>query len=341
MFFNYFVNFELLNMYLYVPIFVSFIILLIASYYDLKLGIVPNYLSKILIIFAFIFNISLALIYQNVFYLLNSIILFILTFVLSIILWKFGFWGGGDVKIFSAISFSLAYMSLPLIKVLNLTFSIQNLKYPFIFSIFINSLLISFPFILIYLLVIYANENISYFKKELKMSEDFFKKKTFNKYFSYLNLIFIFIQNFILNFIKISLDYSKKSIKIDNLREGMILDKYYFKNESVHYVLKNKTLDFKDINLNKLNEDYKFDIENLNIISKKLNESDLFYLKSANGGGLSKEDIILINFLFDNELIKNSEFYVKRIIPFLPSLTLGYLIFIIYGDLINIFFNIF
>ena len=63
------------NIYLLTPIIIVFIVLLISSIYDLKFGIVPNILSKLLIIFGFIFNLSIAVIYSNYLFLSDCLII--------------------------------------------------------------------------------------------------------------------------------------------------------------------------------------------------------------------------------------------------------------------------
>ena len=86
-FFQFFYKFNNLDIYLQIPIFVILIILLVSTIYDLKLGIVPDYLSKLLILFGIIYHIIISLIYSNYYFLINSIISGILIFILSFILW--------------------------------------------------------------------------------------------------------------------------------------------------------------------------------------------------------------------------------------------------------------
>ena len=51
---------------------------------------------------------------------------------------------------------------------------------------------------------------------------------------------------------------------------------------------------------------------------------------------LIEEDILLINELYDEDLIKNPNFKIKIGIPFMPFITAGYLCFLIFGDFIAI-----
>ena len=106
--FDIILNFNQLHLYFLIPIIVVIIILLISCRYDLKLGIIPNYLSKLLIVFGIIYNAVLAVIFSNYYFLINAIILGTIIFFISLFLWKIRFWGGGDLKLFTgmAISFS-------------------------------------------------------------------------------------------------------------------------------------------------------------------------------------------------------------------------------------------
>lgn len=224
------------------------------------------------------------------------------------------------------MAFALSYIQFIIIKESDiLILSIQNLKYPIIFSILLNAILISLPFIIIYLFINFLKENYNNLRnnliKELKMSNH----KKLVKSNIYLSLILI--RTFIFNIIPIMRKSSKKSIRIDNLKEGMILDKYYYENyENTDKIPKDNII-------------FTFNQENINLEFKDKTEDNISYLKSSTGGGLTKEDIILLNLLYDSKLIKNPYFTIKIGIPFLPSLTIGYIIFFLYGDLINILFN--
>ncbi|WP_225370299.1 prepilin peptidase [Methanobrevibacter arboriphilus] len=81
---------------------------------------------------------------------INSIVLSIITFVLCYILWKIRLWGGGDVKLITAISSVLPIQ--PFLINHQTLFSIYKVDfpviaiYPFPLTIIFNSILISFPF---------------------------------------------------------------------------------------------------------------------------------------------------------------------------------------------------
>ena len=61
-------------------------------------------------------------------------------------------------------------------------------------------------------------------------------------------------------------------------------------------------------------------------------EDDLYCFFSLNRIGLTKEDIIFINDLYQKDLIKNPNFQIRIGIPFLPFITLGYVGFLVPKD---------
>ena len=80
---------------------------------------------------------------------------------------------------------------------------------------------------------------------------------------------------------------------------------------------------------------YYFDDENVFI---KINDLDSqgYYLESGTAAGLTLDDLDFLKGLYDEGLIKSSKFNIKLTIPFLPSLTLGFIVMLIWGDLISL-----
>jgi len=277
-------------------LFVILLILSIADYYDLKFGIIPNKLSLILIVYGLIFNLILSICFSNYHIFIFSIALTALITVISFILWHVGFWGGGDFKLFIGLSLALSFLDLNIINLnyfsnLNLQVSNQLILYPKAISILLNGILIAL--IMIFISIIYdaiRNKKIKYYSKLSIL--DF--SSAFNK-------------------------LTTKTVEIGSLREGMVLNDYYFKNKIAYdriNELKNKS--------------------NSNINLKVFKEDDIYCFSSINSMGLTKEDIKLINGLYKMDLIKNPNFRIKVEIPFMPFLTLGYIGFLIFGDFIAI-----
>ena len=140
-------------------------ILFISNYYDLKYNIVPNYLVKILMASGLLINVSLAMLFKSFSFLLFSFVLAFFIFIFSFLLWMLKFWAGGDVKLFTALSFSLSFLSKDFILnhfanshmlacygssyiVDNLTIFSQFTLYPKVFSILLNGLLLYLPLII-------------------------------------------------------------------------------------------------------------------------------------------------------------------------------------------------
>ena len=281
---------------------IIFLFLLIADYYDLKFGIIPNKLSLILLIYGFIFNLALAILFNDISIFIFSLALTAIIMLISFSLWYMGFWGGGDFKLFVALSFPLSILDLNHLNLeniyfnealdsLNLAISNQMIFYPKVFSIVFNSILMAFLFIFISILY------------------RIIKDKKLRHY----SLLALF------NFNSVFGQLTTKSVDINVLSEGMVLKEYYFKDPNV---------------ISKINHEK--DKENSNINLKTFKGDDLHHLSSMNMMGLTEEDIILINELYEEELIKNTNFKIKIGIPFMPFITAGYLCFLIFGDLIAI-----
>ena len=295
-------------------------ILFISNYYDLKYNIVPNYLVKILMASGLLINVSLAMLFKSFSFLLFSFVLAFFIFIFSFLLWMLKFWAGGDVKLFTALSFSLSFLSKDFILnhfanshmlacygssyiVDNLTIFHQFTLYPKVFSILLNGLLLYLPLIISIII-------IRFFKNS---KTDFgFKNNLQTPYLA--NLFFLIIFNFS-NIIKLS---TSSLIDILDLKEGMLLDKYYFDDENVF------------IKINDLDGDYNL------VCHKEAGRFKGYYLESGTAAGLTLDDLDFLKGLYDEGLIKSSKFNIKLTIPFLPSLTLGFIVMLIWGDLISL-----
>lgn len=279
-----------------IHLFVLLLILLIAAYYDLKFGIIPNKISLVLLIYALIFNLILSISFNNTFIFLFSIVSTVLITVISFVLWFIGFWGGGDLKIFIGLSLALSFLDLDNIHFdyfsnLSFPFSNQFLFYPKVISILFNAILIALAFILmLFIYEIIKNKKIKHFS-----------------ILSILNIKMAFNQ------------ITSKTVNIDNLNEGMVLNEYYFKSKEAY---------------DRINDEKNKNSSNHNLKAQK--EGDLYCFSSLKRIGLANEDIELIMDLYEKDLIKNPEFKIMIGIPFMPFITLGYICFLVFGDFITI-----
>ena len=177
-----------------------------ASVYDVKEGFVPNNLVYFLTLFGLISNLILSLISHNIKFILASIISMVITYLITYLLWKLKMWGGGDVKLFTAIATVIPFgLNIDFLNIFP-----QLSLYPFAFSVVMNSILVSFPFLVIFIV-------------HLIITNDFFKKNPFFLV-SLLN-----IEN-LRQVIHASLN---RTISIRDLKEGNIVNNFYFNNEYI------------------------------------------------------------------------------------------------------------
>ncbi|MGB9936931.1 MAG: A24 family peptidase C-terminal domain-containing protein [Methanobacterium sp.] len=125
-----------------------------ASYTDLKSGIIPNKLTFPLIGLGIVLNGIYAFMVAEIMLLVYAVIFTAIIFVLGYLLWKFGAWAGGDVKLFTALAALLPfYPSLVNYNVLGVEFPIVA-SYFFPLTLIINSILAILPFLLIFIFYI-------------------------------------------------------------------------------------------------------------------------------------------------------------------------------------------
>jgi len=131
---------------------------LYASYSDIKRGIIPNKLTFPLIGVGIVLNGIYFWWLGDLVYLVSAIIVTAIIFALGYAFWKLGAWAGGDVKLFTALAALLPFS----ITLLSYNIGGQTLpyfaNYPFAFTIIINSILATLPFLIIYLFYIVLKE---------------------------------------------------------------------------------------------------------------------------------------------------------------------------------------
>ena len=189
-----------------IQIVITMLFSIMAAIYDVKKNIVPDMLNYVLIIFGLFSNLILSLISSNVKFILASIISMIITYTITYMLWKLNMWGGGDVKLFTGIATVIPSS----ININFLNVFPQLSVYPFSFSVVINSVLVSFPFLLIFVThLIFKNEIF-------KNNVDFL-----------VNILNIESLRYIIN------STLNRMILVKDLEEGMIVNDFYFNNEHI------------------------------------------------------------------------------------------------------------
>lgn len=189
-----------------IQITITILFCILAVIFDVKEGIVPDLLTENLLVFGIISNIFLAIFSSNVKYILASIISVVITYTITYLMWQLNIWGGGDVKLFTGIAsvipfgFNLEFMNIfPELSI-----------YPFSFSVVINSILVSFPFLVVF--VVYL----------------IFKNKVFERNSDLLLNVFNF------EILKYLVESTlNRWVLVKDIKEGAIINEYYFNNDYI------------------------------------------------------------------------------------------------------------
>lgn len=278
------------NIIFLVQIIVTSLFCCLAAIFDVKTGIISNKLNFSLLIFGLISNLFLSVLSTNIKYILCSIISMFVTYIVTLLFWKLKIWGGGDVKLLTAIATVIPFG----ININFLNIYPQLSVYPFSFTVIINSILVAFPFLLIFTGYLVLKNTIFNSNKDML--------------FSFLNI------NSISLFLKLNLN---KLILVKDLKEGMIVNDYYFNNEKIAILI-------NDIN------------GNLKVYKTKDNPDFDYYFKSQSAGGITLQDMYLLKIMNAQKIISNN-ISIKIGFPFAPAILAGFLISVIYGDLMMLF----
>lgn len=124
--------------------------------------------------------------------------------------------------------------------------------------------------------------------------------------------------DFLVNIFNIeSLKYIKNStlnklIPIKDLKEGMIVNDYYFNNEHIIELLSEMG-------------------GNLEIYKSNRNDFK-YYFKSQSAGGITNEEVWQLKIMNSQDIISDN-ISIKLSFPFAPAIFLGLVIAIVYGDM--------
>ena len=268
-----------------IQIIVTVLFSIVASIFDVKKGFVPDLLNYSLITFGLSSNLLLTLFTGNIKFILASFISMVITYTITYLLWKLHLWGGGDAKLFTSIATVIPFgVNLEFLNI----YPLMSI-YPFTFSVIVNSILVSFPF-----LVVFTTRQI--LKNNLVRNNADLLINIFN--FDSLSLL-----------IKTTLN---KTVKVRDLKEGMIINDYNFNDEHVCELI------------NDLDGNLK--------VYKSKQKDFKFYFKSQSAGGITDRDVNLLKIMSAQKYISDT-LYVKLGFPFTPSIMVGLLIALSYGDL--------
>ena len=189
-----------------IQILVTILFSISAAIYDVKCNFVPDSLTFSLMIFGLMSNLFLSFISGNIKFILASFISMAVTNFTTYMLWRLKMWGGGDVKLFTAIATAIPFgLNINFLNIFP-----QLSVYPFAFSIVANSILVSFPFLLAFVMYLTI------------------KNDTFKGHPSYMVSLFD-IEN-LKNLIHSTLN---RDIPVRDLHEGNILNNCYFNDEHI------------------------------------------------------------------------------------------------------------
>ena len=275
-----------------IQIIITILFCILAAIYDVRDNYVPDRLSYVLLFFGLMSNLILSIISTNIKFILASFISMTITYIVTYLLWKLKMWGGGDVRLFTAIATVIpSGLNIDFLNIFP-----QMSIYPFSFSVVVNSILVSFPFLLIFLVHLIIKNGV-------------FKDKP-------IYLITLLNVENMRNIIHSTLN---RTIPIKDLKEGNIVNDYYFDDE--HII---ELIDELD--------------GNLEVFECGGNENGKYYFKSMSAGGITQKEMYLLKILSAQEFI-GKDITIKISYPFTPAIFAGLLIAVFYGDIMMIFTN--
>ena len=247
----------------FIQIIVTVLFSILASIYDVKKGFVPDLLNYLLISFGLMSNLFLTLFSGNVKFILASFISMVVTYSITYLLWKLHLWGGGDAKLFTSIATVIPFgVNLEFLNI----FPVMSI-YPFTFSVIVNSILVSFPFLVVFTTRRILKNNL------VKNNADL--------------LINIFNYESLRLLIKNTLN---KTVNVKDLKEGMIVNDYNFNDEHVYDLISDLNKNLKVYKSG--NDDFKYyfksqsaggitkqDVTLLKVMSEQEFISDTLYVK--------------------------------------------------------------
>lgn len=257
-----------------IQIVITMLFSIMAAIYDVKRNFIPDMLNYSLMAFGLFSNLILSLISTNVKFILASIISMIITYTLTYMLWKLNMWGGGDVKLFTGIAtvipsgINIGFLNVfPKLSV-----------YPFSFSVVINSILVSFPF-----LVIFVTRLI-------------FQNRIFNDNVDFLfNIFNIESLRYIIN------STLNKLISVKDIEEGMIVNDVYFNDEHIIELLNDVDGNLK-VYKTKDRDDFKYYFKSQS--AGGITNKEMWQLKIMNAQGLIPDNIsIKVSFPFTPSIL--------------------------------------
>jgi len=300
---------------------------IIASYTDIKKGIIPNNLTLPLIIIGVLGSILT----KNFYLCIKSLIII---FTVGYLFWILGGWSAGDVKEFLFIAALIPEYP----DFLKSYFSPVLTSYPFVLTVFINTFLAVFPLIFIYAFYLSVKKGVS--ARFLEPIRDVGKVARSVLIFGlayasiltllgcevdmvrYIIIVFSFSLLFQLFWNSMQIlrkEGLQEEVPISSLKEGDVLA------EGIYIVKGEVVRDTRS-----LSEKFKEVLKNphsLTLTEKKV-------IADTKAAGVEKEQIAALKKLVEEGKLEN-KIRIKKSTTFAPAILLGLLISLIFGDILT------
>ncbi len=234
-----------------------------AVIFDVRKNIVPNMLTYGLLIFGIMSNVFLSLISNNIKFILASIISALVTYVVTYMMWQLNIWGGGDVKLFTAIASVIPFeTSIDFLNVFP-----QLSVYPFSFSVVVNSILVSFPFLVAFLTYLIFKNNA------FRRNADFL-----------INIVNLHNLKFLIE------SNLNRMVSVKDLKEGAIVNEYHFNDEYVVELINEMDANLK---VYRNGDDCEFKYYFKSQSAGGITKEEMYLLKIMNSQGFIGDEISL------------------------------------------------
>ncbi len=285
---------------------IALIVLIIGSYTDFKTREVPDWINYGLIIIGVLLNIIFSLLYQQWSFIINSILGLGIFFVIALIMFYSGQWGGGDSKMLMGIG---ALIGISYGAIINKDFG--NL---FLLSFFVNVLIAGAIYGLFFTFFL-AFKHKKNFVKE-------YKKLAKNRIILNLKKALVAFMIICVAAVVIVHEYMMKMI-IFSLFVVVVLSVYMW----LFVKVVEKACMYKLVAPSKLTEG--------DWIAKDI-MVDGKYIAGPKDLGIEKEQIKKLKQLYKKK--KVGKILVKEGIPFVPSFLIAFIITYLFGNLVFLIF---
>jgi len=296
--FQYIIN---LNLTLLIPYSLAFIVMLISSITDLKTREVPDWINLGLIGAGIAINLLFSIIYWNLGYIINSLIGFAALFIIALIMFYTGQWGGGDSKMLMGLGALIG------INIFQLTLN------TFLLAFLINILLIGALYGMLWsFYLIYKNRKkfVLNFKKINKSKKVNYSKK--------IILVLFFV------FILLAIIVQETYLRLIFLYVSVIIVITFYLWAAIKSVENSCML--KYVTPDKLTEG--------DWIAKEVKVNGK-YITGPKDLGIEKKQIRKLVSLYKKKKVK--KILIKEGIPFVPSFFIAYLVTLMFGNLLLLF----